>query len=179
MRGYTEVTTKEELSTFENAIDGFVDCIVKDARLLNRGYVDAQSRSLHEGDGFDVQIVFQSQNVEHDVEVILCRVQSCNFDASVLEEAMACSIRETGTWPERAIHLGDLCCAQIFYRLHPKSGQGAILGPELPSSLAIPATQLKLGWRQCSECLDAWQEADETLISRCPACGSLTELQAH
>jgi len=174
MRGFTEVTTEEELKTFEDVTDGFWDAIVKEARLLNRGHVEKDSRILHPGRGFDVQILFQSQQRDHDVEVILCRAESCSFDAFVFEDGMTCSIDRNG--PKRVILFGSIYADQLFYRTCPKSGQGAVLGTELPSSVAVPASLIEPGWRQCSECCDAWQAPDDLVFSRCPSCGNVTEL---
>jgi hypothetical protein len=178
MRGYTEITTQQELDAFEDAVDGFVDAIVKEARLLNRGYVEQEGQGLITGDGFDVQLVFQSRSRDHDIEVILCRVQACDLDADAFEDGMPCSITETGRWPEREVRVGDFRGAQMFYRTLPRSGRAAVLGPEMPSATAIPATTPQAGWRQCPACCDAWEEAGDVQFSRCPSCGALTELVA-
>lgn len=38
------------------------------------------------------------------------------------------------------------------------------------------AVSLGEAWRQCSACMDAWQENPATVIARCPNCGQLTHL---
>jgi hypothetical protein len=174
MRGFAEVTTEQELKAFEDVVDGFVDVILKEARVFNRGYVHKDSRSLDEGNGFDLQLLFQSQNRDYDIEVILSGAQSFQFDSSVLDDGMACSI-EVG-YPTQQVLFGNVYAARLFYRTHPKNGVGAFLGQELPSPEAIPAAILEPGWRQCSNCCDAWQETDEVQFSRCPSCASLTEV---
>ncbi len=176
MRGYAEVSTKGALEKFEDDIDGFLDAIVKEVHLLNRSYVEKDGRSLFMGNGFDVQLIFQSQNRDHEFEVILSGVQSCQLDADVFDDGMKCSITTKDQWPGREICLGGICAWKMFYRTRPKSGQGAVLGPELPSPSAIPATLLQPGWRQCSGCADAWEEADQFRFSRCPSCGTLTDM---
>lgn len=167
MRGFTEVTTQAELDAFEDVVDGFIDAVVKEARLLSRGNM------------FDVQLLVQSANLDQDVEIVLHRVESYVLCAGVLDDGLPCTIRETGTWPPREVTVGDLTAAEFFYRKRPKSGPGAVLEGEMPSPVAVPASDLGKGWRQCSECSDAWEESPARIFSRCPSCGALTELIAE
>lgn len=177
MRGFTEIINANELNAFEDVVAGFVDAIIKEAHILNRGYVQKHDRSLVMDEGFDVQLIVQTQNRDFEVEVVLCGVDSCNLDSHMFDDGLECSIRETGTWPEREIKIGDLSGSQLFYRSREKSGSSSVLGPELPSPSAIPASKIEPGWRQCSNCADAWQESETTTTSRCPSCASVTELE--
>lgn len=177
MRGYKEVSTQQELDIFDDVVDGFVDSILKEARLLNNGYVEIDGQGLCEGGAFDMQLIIQSQRREYEIEVFLCHVESFDFGYWNITDGMALSIKESGSWPEREIRIGELCiAAQMYYKTRPKSGLGAMLGAELPSSTAVEATSIKPDWRLCSKCCDAWEEADDVQFSRCPSCKTLTEL---
>jgi hypothetical protein len=174
MRGYIEVTNADELKAFEDVIDGFVDAVIKEMHILNRSFVQKDDRWLVTGAGFDVQVIFQSQNRDHDVEVILRGVRSpSHIDPDVFDDGMLCSIKETKSWPEREIKIGGLCGSQLFYRTRDKAGERPVLGPEIPSPVAFPATPLDSDWRQCSQCCDAWKELESVTYSRCPSCGQL------
>lgn len=180
MRGYIEVTTTHDLKKFEDVVDGFVDAIIKEMHVLNRSFVQKDSRGLVMESGFDVQIIFQSQNRDHDVEVILRGVRSLSqIDPDVFDDGMLCSIIETKGWPEREIKIGGLIGSQMFYRRRDKAGEPPVLGPEIPSPEALPATPLDGDWRQCSQCCDAWKESESVVFSRCPSCGRLTELNGE
>ncbi len=177
MRGFTEVTTKFELQVFERAVGHFVDAVIKEAHLLHSTHVVPESRAMAFGHGIDVQLIVQTQTVEFDIEIVLCGLNTpLVLTDLVYDDGLDCSIGDTGRWPAREIRIGDLRAARLFYRTRPMSGPGAMLGPELPAPDAVPAASLQSGWRQCSECCDAWEELDAMVFSRCPSCGAMTEL---
>jgi len=167
MLGYVEVTTADGLNAFESVVDGFIDASVREVRLIDR-------RSPL--GGFDAQILVTCPSRNHDVELVLCGVGSFEVWSGPYEDGIACSIAETGGWPPLAIRIGDVKAAQLFYRVHVDRAAGAVLGPEPPSPTAVPAEGLQDGWRQCSQCCDAWKEPDSRRYARCPFCGVLTEL---
>jgi len=176
MKGFAEVKTQAQLTEFEDAVVDFVDAVFKEVRILNRAYVNAD-RSLQCDFWLDAQIIVQSQNLDHEIELILVGLRSLEISADMFEDGVVCSLRETGGWPPQEIKVGAITTSQLFYRRRPRSGRSAVFGPELPSPLAVPAVCVRAGWRQCSECCDAWEEDDRITFSRCPACGELTELK--
>jgi len=176
MKGYTEVRTQDELDAFDHVVDGFFDAVVKEAHVLNRSHVHREDSSIAMGDGFDVQLIIQTQNRDFEVEVVLRRVTTIHLDSDILDKPLMCSVIESGVWPPREIRIGALRGAELFYRTRPKSGSCATLGSELPSPQTIAAVRIQQGWRQCSGCRDAWEEPEHLSFSRCPSCGALTEL---
>jgi len=52
-----------------------------------------------------------------------------------------------------------------------------LCGYDVPDDAAGRAVTLEGGWRQCTECGDAWEENPRVEFSRCPSCGELTRLE--
>src|SRR5687767_11539135 len=46
------------------------------------------------------------------------------------------------------------------------------------SDRRVLATAISERWRQCSQCFESWEEEPERTFSQCPACASLTTLDA-
>lgn len=46
------------------------------------------------------------------------------------------------------------------------------------SDQRVLATAISERWRQCTQCFESWEEEPERTFSQCPACASLTSLDA-
>lgn len=177
MRGYTEITTQAELDAFVEEVDALWDSILKETHVLNSGFVNRTDPYLATSVGFHVQMIFQSQVVHHDIEIVLCGIEEFRFDCHCLEDGIRTwSVRETDKWPRLEIRIGNLVASRMFYRLRPKSDRAAILGEEVPHPDAPPATIIEPGWRMCQHCINAWQKDESIIFARCPKCGHVTEL---
>lgn len=163
-------------------ITGFHDSLAKEIHLINRAWVDRDA-SMAMTHRFDVQVLIQSQWEPYGLELLCAGIEELHlgsaheywdgvgrvqeFTAPVQRTRISLSLDESF----------QIVCSQLFYRIRGDwLGKQAFLKTEVPSPDAIAATPIKDDWRQCSGCMDAWQERPDAEFSICPSCLELTQL---
>jgi len=147
--------------------------------MINRGFVH-KNKSMDMSHQFDARILFQTQWDPIAFELLCINVS--HLSATGPEEFSGSSGKVIQV-PETLIELSldgefTVQCKKLFYKLCPeKYGNLEHLGSEIPSCNMVCATLIEPGWRQCSNCSEAWQIEDYRKISTCPKCNTVTELE--
>jgi len=183
MHGYTEITSQQEADRLFEQVHHFHDALTKEMRIVSDGWV-SEDLSMMPPERFQAQLLIQSQFQPVAVELFFHGVASLQVIAA--SYCFEGSIEYSGGAQRRGQAEGDvvlrlddleITATRAFYRLRPTwHGRALRLRGDLPCIDAVPATRLKGEWRQCPECCEAWEEAQEVQFSRCPGCGRVTEL---
>jgi hypothetical protein len=183
MQGYIEITSQEQFNAVLEDVDYLHDGLLKEIHLINRAHrTDTGSVLTY---WLDAQVFIQAKK---PVEFAFSNVLAISMDdigAGEIEQIIA-TVKPVSL-PYRQVHqaitLGgssfSITAERVFYRSRPDwLGKQARLTSEVATIDAIPASRLEVegNWRQCSNCLDAWQEAEHIQFSLCPSCEKMTEL---
>jgi hypothetical protein len=185
MRGYTPIKSQEDMEALLGSIADFHDSMTKELHLSNSGFVDT-NHSMSTSPA-DVRVLIHSQWEPFCIELVFCSVFELSYCG-----ASGPYWDATGQYTHSEIPVehqevsmnfdGDLKIGSrsLYYRIRPGwLGRPARFRGEVPSDQAIVATLIDDGWRQCSECFDAWLLPTEEQFSYCPSCGRLTELESE
>ena len=184
MQGYEEIQNQKQMDALLDLVHGFHDSMTKEIHLVNRNYVDVEG-SMSQGGRLDARNLFQSQyDPPNAVELLLVGIEEISLDppaeyqdakGMVIQE----EVRHVKQYVDMTFDLGSLHVKadRLFYRVRTKwLGQETRFKGPVPCPEAIAALVIGDGWRQCSECCNAWEDDPGQVFSVCPECGAMTEL---
>jgi hypothetical protein len=184
MDSYYAVRSQDDMDRLLASIAGFHDSLTKEIHLVNRAFVRGSDKSMVMPARLDAQALIQSQWEPFAMELLFIGIRELHLSGAA-EYWGASGVVEVVTSPveTKRVKLAfdselKIASDYLFYRVREGwLGPRSFLRSEVPSFDAVPATVLQDRWRQCSSCLDAWEEQLTEVFSHCPQCGQLTELR--
>jgi hypothetical protein len=183
MRGYTEISTQEEMDALLTRLAGFHDSMAKELHIVNRGWID-EDRSMIMNHRFDARVLIQSQWRVPGLELLFVGVERLETGdpgeyggalGSILHQATPVETRRILMVFDESL---KITAQRAFFINRPEwTGPQTRMGSEVPSPECIPAATVDRRWRQCSSCADAFEASPEEIYVLCPSCKQLTELR--
>jgi len=175
---FNEIRTNEDMEKFLSAVGDFHDGILKEVHILNSAFVH-ENLSMTCNFKYDMRLLVQRQwENPSAVEIILNNVTEMKMDQP--DCIWSASGKVVSRKDDGAIEISFkldnsyFSCKRMFWR--PSSewmGKASRFGEYISLDSLHPYEVLEDGWVMCSNCCDAWQPGQNSVI-QCPKCSGLT-----
>jgi len=156
--------------------------MTKELHVVNRAHVDID-RSMSMDHRFDARLLVQTQWAPFAIELIFIGVETIRMGGPrEYRGATGLVKRTTGPEEKQTVSLRfdsalEIAAERMLVRDRSDwLGSTLRLGLEVPHPDCAPATAILDGWRQCSQCADAFRAEPKETYAACPTCGRMTEL---
>lgn len=180
-----EIRTQDDFETLVSQInwtDAFLrECYIVSPAFLLRDKTDSKVLQTSGSGGLTVRmlVLLGSDRNTASVEFVFEQVGQISVTAG-MQMDLSCAI---DTWQKTVYFTRDqrqyITGRCLWYELLDEKTWGPRLryGSHMPDENAIEAVGIDDGWRQCTECKDAWEESPHEVFSICPSCLRMTQLR--